>query len=106
MYVPTNSLTRRMKLRPDQNKRKTRKRALDKLAKKLCHCIKAVGGPYAYPICQCSVAHSRGLQVHRFTCKGKPRILRSSTRKQVSKLSKTSKSTTCLGLPGAKGWRP
>lgn len=96
MYVSTNSLTRRMKVRPDQNKRKTRKRALDKLAKKLCHCIKAVGGPYAYPICQCSVAHSRGLQVHRFTCKGKPRILRSSARKQVSGLTVSNK--TCPAL--------
>ena len=64
-----------------QNKRKTRKRAI-KLAKKLCHCIKAIGGPLAYPICQCSVVHRRGLRVHKFTCKGKPRIL------QLSKLKK------------------
>lgn len=54
-----------------------RNAALDILANKLCRCIKKVSDDESksIPICKDSVFGKKGLEVSRFKCKDKPRLI-------------------------------
>jgi hypothetical protein len=69
------------KLSIPKSKRKTRKKAIDVLAKKLCSCInklKKTRKKYKRrtitALCTSSIFKKRGLVHNRFTCKKKPRL--------------------------------
>jgi hypothetical protein len=70
-----------------------KKSAEDVLAKKLCSCIKKVGGinnqPIAIGICTKAVLNNKGLSRGKFNCKGKKEISLIKTKRKVSIGKKT-----------------
>ena len=62
-----------------------RNAALDILANKLCRCIKKVSDDKSksIPICKESVFGRKGLEVSRFKCKDKPKLIPKKGRKNA-----------------------
>jgi hypothetical protein len=62
-----------------------RNTALDILANKLCRCIKKVGDPEtkSVPICKDSIFGKKGLELSRFKCKDKPKLIPKKGRKHA-----------------------
>ena len=69
-----------------KNKKTNKKIAEDILANKLCRCIKAVkkntkNESPAIAICKNSIFKKKNLNFYKFTCKKKPKLLKSKSHK-------------------------
>lgn len=73
-----------------------RNAALDIMANKLCRCIKKIGEDKSksVPICKDSIFGKKGLEVSRFKCDGKPRLVpKKGSKHAVTRRGRASSST-------------